>query len=60
MEKEKFEIQFIDPKNIIKKTFHSTHPEAFVQKMNDAGYLVIECQKSKKEDENDNALLRAM
>jgi hypothetical protein len=53
MEKQKFEIQFVKPENVFNKTFHSTNPEIIVQKLIDAGYVVLECQKSKKEEKYD-------
>jgi hypothetical protein len=61
MDKEKYKIKFIKPSHVFNKTFHSNNPEAVVQKMTDAGYVVLECLKIKKEEKsNDNVLLFPM
>ena len=50
MEKQKYEIQFVKPEDVFNRSFHSVHPEIVIQKMMEAGFVVLDCKKAKKED----------
>jgi hypothetical protein len=47
MDKQKYEIKFVKPKDVVTKKFHIESPEIIIQKMTDAGYCVLKIKPIK-------------
>lgn len=50
MQKQEYEIQFVKPEDVFNKKFNSCYPEIVIQKMMEAGFVVLDCKKTKRED----------